>query len=452
MHKSQKFFLFGCVFLFGVFIRSFFEISPFIVLAISIFFIRKRIIFIALIFLCIGIFRFDISMPIMNASFISYFAEKQITFEGVISDEPDERHDHTKLTISITKITKPIVNELSGKILVKTPRFPHYNYGDKLSVSCKIRLPGIIDKTFDYGKYLSRFNIYATCYNPKVYRLSSGHGNFVKAKILEFKKYISRVLNTLLHEPQSSFLAGILLGSRKGIDPELIEAFNRTGTTHIIAVSGYNITIVARVILVFLQSIYIGRRYAFWFAVIGIFSFTIMTGASAAVVRSAIMGCIVLYVQKSGRQSTIHNILLLTGLGMVIYNPKILIFDIGFQLSFFATIGLIYLNPYIEPFCKWMPKRFSLRESLSTTLSATFATLPIIVYNFGRFSIISPVVNLLILPAIPLSMLLGFIALCIGFFSQFLGQIFALLVWCSLSYIIFVIKVFSKIPFAVIDI
>lgn len=454
MHKSQKFFKFSCAFIGGIALASVFIIPSYelritgyviSILFILLFFNKfLRIIMLIALFFLSGIFYFNYKQPIYNKTFISTYNEQKITFIGIIDDDPDERIDHTKLKIAA-------IGKYNGNVLVKVERFPKYSYGDKLEVTCKLREPGKIDK-FDYGRYLARYNIYSTCYNPKIKVLDKDQGNVIKKYIYIFKRFFTDIVTKIIHEPQASFLAGILLGLRKGIDPDLIQAFNITGTTHIIAVSGYNITIVAGVIIGFLQSIYIRRKYSFWLACVGIIIFTILTGASAAVVRSAIMGMIVLFAVWSGRKSSMHNVLVLTCLIMLLINPKVLMYDVGFQLSFLATLGLIYFTPVLEKVLYWMPEKLSIRESLTTTLSAIVFTTPIILYNFERFSIIAPIANLLILPAIPLSMLVGFIGIVFGIISIFLGQIFSWITWITLSYIIIVIKYLAKIPYASIQV
>ena len=116
------------------------------------------------------------------------------------------------------------------------------------------------------------------------------------------------------------------------------------------------------------------------------------------------MGMIVLFAKYAGRQTKVNNILALTCVLMLLVNPNILLFDAGFQLSFLATIGLIYFVPIIEKYFQWLPEKFALRENFVTTMSAIILTLPLILYQFKRLSTVAPIVNLLILSVIPPSM------------------------------------------------
>ncbi|MFZ5364083.1 MAG: ComEC/Rec2 family competence protein, partial [Patescibacteria group bacterium] len=160
------------------------------------------------------------------------------------------------------------------------------------------------------------------------------------------------------------------------------------------------------------------------------------------------MGLIVLFATQVGRISKITNALLLAATAMLIFNPKILAFDVGFQLSFVATIGLVYLSPILEKYFEKLPSIFGAKESFTTTMSAIILTLPLILYNFGRVSFIAPVANILILPAIPLAMGIGSIAVLGGLIYSGLGQIVGWFAWLVLSYIIKATEFLAVIPWA----
>ena len=136
---------------------------------------------------------------------------------------------------------------------------------------------------------------------------------------------------------------------------------------------------------------------------------------------------------------------------MLLFNPKILFWDAGFQLSFLSTIGLIYLSPLIKKDFQWLPEFFSLRDNLVSTISAIIITLPLILFNFGRLSIVAPIVNVLILPAIPLIMFLGFWQMFFATFSVFLSGIMGWGSWLFLTYVIKVVEIFSSLSFAAVD-
>ncbi|MBU1952216.1 ComEC/Rec2 family competence protein, partial [Patescibacteria group bacterium] len=287
---------------------------------------------------------------------------------------------------------------------------------------------------------------------PYIKIVSNNNGSAILAWLYSIKGGFVQTTNRLLPEPQASFLGGLLLGAKRSIPEGLMEDFNRTGTTHIVAISGYNITIIAVLMLSLCKNIGIPRKQAFWVIIIALLFFMLITGAQASVVRAVIMGIVVLIAKQLGRLSRITNALILTAVIMLIINPKILIFDAGFQLSFLATMGLIYLSPLLEKLFTWLPEKFQIKESFLATLSATIFTLPLILFQFGRLSIVALVVNVLILPVIPVSMGLGFGAGLLSSIWLPIGKIFAWAVWLLLSYIIKIVELFSILPFASVEI
>jgi len=248
----------------------------------------------------------------------------------------------------------------------------------------------------------------------------------------------NKSIEKILPEPQASFLAGLLFGFDKNIPKDLLEDFNKTGTRHIIALSGYNITIIASLIMGFLLWLGFWRKHAFAIAVIAIIFFVILTGASASVSRAAIMGILVLISQQVGRLSNPRNLLALAAFLMIVKEPTSLLNNIGLQLSFSATIGIIYLSPYLK----------KLPEILKTTLSAQIAVSPLILFYFRQISLISPLANLLVLPIIPITMLIGFVAVLIGTIYAPIGMFLAWPSWLFLSYEIKIIELLAKVPFA----
>ncbi|NIP32645.1 ComEC/Rec2 family competence protein, partial [Candidatus Saccharibacteria bacterium] len=303
--------------------------------------------------------------------------------------------------------------------------FPEFGYGDLIEVECKIKKPELISD-FRYDRYLAKDGIYSLCYPYHGAKLiESGHGNDVLSLIFFVKDRFAEKTNQIFSEPQASFLAGLLYGARSGLPQDVLDNFQATGVTHIIAISGYNITIVAAIFLIMAYSIGFSRKKAFPWIVLAIGVFVIFTGASASVTRAGIMGVLVLLAKQTGRSSRIFNTLVFTAAVMSLHNPWVIIFDAGFQLSFLATVGLVYLAPMIMPWFSRVPKFFGIQESVVSTLSAIVMTTPLILFQFGRFSLIAPLANILILSVIPLTMMLGFAVVITAFVSIALAQIFS---------------------------
>lgn len=240
-----------------------------------------------------------------------------------------------------------------------------------------------------------------------------------------------------LPEPHASYLAGILVGLRSNIPYELKQDFIATGTMHITALSGYNVSIIARCLQLIFKS-------ALW-SVLGIALFVLATGASSSVVRAALMGSLLVLSSKSGRQYFPLHALLVAVFFMVFFTPHILLEDIGFQLSVMATLGIILLPRHVERGCMWLTDKFQLRETLVVTLSAQIATLPIVLYYFHTFSLISPIVNMLVLPTIPPVMFFGVLVGVFGFLPHMFVAVLAWPAYLLLSYQIYIVQFFARI-------
>lgn len=257
----------------------------------------------------------------------------------------------------------------------------------------------------------------------------------LEALLAEVNQSFVSSLSRVLPEPHSSYLAGLLLGARSTIPLELREAFRETGTSHLTALSGFNVTIIVGAISKIFSSI--------WLSIFGIFLFVLLTGASSSVLRAAIMGSLVFFARHYGYAYNIRNALVFTAAVMVFISPTILIDDIAFQLSVLATAGLIYFTGPIERRLKLLPRKLKIRDAAATTLAAQIATLPLIFFYFGTVSPVAPLVNTLVLPTIPATMLFGFLAGLAGYFGYFIGVLVAWPSYLLLSYQLGIIKLFS---------
>jgi len=410
---------------------------------------NKRLILLCLALFILGITRYSLAFPFTKNHISNKNGTKQ-TITGFISTEPDIRSDGVRYILTGKGDTK-------GKIYFKAPLYPRYSYGDKLEVKCSLRAPEPIEdvknksqKEFRYDLFLARYHVFSLCQQASIKKLEGQDGSALLRNILGVKEVVADRINKLWHEPHASFMAGLLYGYRGGLG-NLNELFSRTSVTHIVAISGYNITIIATILITLCTQLLIPRKKAFWLVVLGIIIFVIFAGASASVVRAGIMGVIVLLAKEVGRISKIANVMILTAVIMTIHNPFILIWDAGFQLSFISTLGLVYLTPLVRKPFEWVPVTFGIKESLISTLAAIIATLPLILYQFGRLSIVAPIVNILILWIIPFIMLLGFFAVISSFLFLPLANVISWIAWLGLSFIIEIVKWFANLSFAAVD-
>ncbi len=368
-----------------------------------------------------------------------------MTFTGIITAEPDRRDGRTLLTLS-PKAPAPI----SGKVLLTVPSYPVFNYGDKVVATGKLARPENFEtdsgKTFDYQNYLAKDNIYYQMSRPKVELVSSGHGFWILGQLYRMKNGFLDNLSRALPEPAAALLGGITIGAKRGLDSEWQDKFRAVGLSHIIVLSGYNITIVAEAI---------GRALAFapravslGLGAFGIILFTLMTGASSTAVRAALMALIALLARGSGRLYQNLSALFIAAYLMVLVNPRILFFDISFQLSFLATVGVILGPPLLKSKLKFIPERFGLREMTATTIAAQVLVLPWIVHKMGQLSLVALPANILVLTFVPLTMFLGFLAGLVGFVNYWLSLPFAYLSYIFLAYDLKVVALFAAVPFA----
>lgn len=254
-------------------------------------------------------------------------------------------------------------------------------------------------------------------------------------------------INNILPEPEASLGRGLILGDRT-LPDSLNSVFNRAGVTHIIAVSGYNVTIIISALA--LSLMFFGRRAAFWGSFIAVAIFVVLTGAAASVVRAGVLAMLVAWGKSIGRRPYYPILVLATAVLMLLFNPYALVNDISFQLSFLAFIGIVAVAPKIGEIkiLKILP--IKIRQIFCETISAQAMVLPILIYNFGILSIVAPLSNILILLAVPWAMAFVFTA---GLFSLIVlqvGKIIGLLSWVLLKYIIIVAEFFSKLSFAAV--
>lgn len=445
--KSRTFLAFCFSFIFGIGFFSFSEenrmafylyILIFAVLFFLIIFWQdkiKRFIFFCFLFFLLGGLRFLWSIPDNNPQNIRYYNGANKEIAGWVSVEPEYQ----------TSAAKYVLTTALGKILVTMPLQPQYEYGDELVLQCSLQSPkDVIDSTFIYSRYLARSGIYSICSSPKVKSVSKdARGNWFRKNILRLKSKVNAQVEKLWPEPEASLMAGLLYGARSGLPKDLLNNFSRVGITHIIAISGYNISIIAVVLMNVLILIGFWRQQAFWIVLSVIFLFVIFTGASASVVRAGVMGILVLLAGQLGRLSRIGQVLVFTAALMLLFNPFVLIWDAGFQLSFLATLGLVCLSPLLEKYYG---------EILSATLSAIIATLPFILFQFGRLSIVAPLVNMLVLWIVPWLMLFGFLAVMISFVFFPLGQVVAWVAGLGLKYVIILTNWFGSKSWAAAEI
>lgn len=423
-------------FLVGVFIASFkinFGIIFLLALLIAtiLLFFNLRWLAILSLFIIIGFFYYGWYDARQTQTLNILFGEKTI-FTGIIIGYP-ERGDRQKLIIELQK-------PYSGKILANLQSYPSFNYGDLIKFEGIIKNP----QPEGYANYLAKNDIFGVIISPKSELIAENKVSPLKALLFSVKDKIILSFQKSLVPEKSALLSGITIGERTEFSKKLKEAMANSGTTHIVALSGYNITIIAMAVMAFFNW-FLRRRISFYFTILIIVAFVIMAGAEASVVRAAIMGSIILLAKQIGRIHSMRNVIAVAALTMVLHNPKVLVFDVGFQLSFAALIGIVYFAPIIQKLLKFKEESGFLawRENLLNTVSAQIAVLPLIMFYFGNFSILALAANILILSAIPATMFFGFVMAATGFISMPLTIILGWFANLFLSYELGIIYLFD---------
>lgn len=339
---------------------------------------------------------------------LSKFVGQKISFEATISEEPDVRDTSSRYTVRFA--------DSKSFVLLVADRYPEFQYGDKIKVSGKLQLPENFESDngteFDYISYLSKDRIHFLIYRPSIEKIGSSGGNKIISTLYSLKNILIEKISAVMPEPNSSLLAGVIFGTKQSLGTELLNDFRQAGLIHIVVLSGYNITIIA-VGVFYLTSFLNRRNLSFILSAIFIVLFALMVGLGATVIRACIMALIAIIAKFLGRPADALRWLFIAGFLMLIWNPVILFYDPSFQLSFMATLGLILFSPFIENFIgrtklqKFIPNKFKLREIISSTLAVQFFVLPLLIKMSGFVSIISFIINPIVLPLVPSAMLFG---------------------------------------------
>jgi len=420
--------------------------------------------FVALFILSVGlgVLRFDVADLNKGSGTLDANVGEEVLLGGIVVDEPDVRENHTKLTVLIQRICRQLASadcvEVEGsKALLVVEHYPQFQYGDEIQIEGVLKKPRNFQRDqnepgrpFNYVAYLAKDKIFYQIFYPHLILVAHKKGNPIRQVLFSLKRALVENASRIIPEPHVSLLAGITVGAKQALGEQLLDAFRRTGIIHIVVLSGYNVTIVADAI---------GRFFSFFPRLIGISAsasaivlFALLAGSGATVVRASIMALLVLLARTTGRAYEITIALFVAGFLMLLWNPKILIFDPSFQLSFLATLGLLYIAPQLERHLGFLPTKWQLREFAMATIATQIFVLPLLLYMMGELSVVAVIVNLLILPFIAPTMLFGFLTALAGFVHIALSLPFAYMSYFLLAYELKVVDLFAALPFASITI
>ena len=257
-----------------------------------------------------------------------------------------------------------------------------------------------------------------------------GHArvNPFASALFQLKDSLSVSIKKALPAEKSALALGVLLGDKSDFSKEFVQRINKSGLAHIAALSGYNVAVLSIYFSAVIGFFILHRGWRLIVASLGIFSFIVMTGASASLVRAGIMGFIALIMKNSGRVTDVKFPIIWTAFFMVLVDPKILLFDRGFELSFAALLGLVYLEPALKSrlnrvFRATKETWVGWKEVAVQTIAAELAVSPLVLIFFRQFSPWAVISNIAVLPAIPITMLLTFLTALAGLVSSPLGLV-----------------------------
>jgi len=413
-------------------------------------FFTKRIGFVlgfCVLFLAMGILRVQISeFNIANDKLSKLNGAGQVTLTGIIYDEPDVRDTSQKIKVKVG----------DSIILVTTKIYPEFKYLDNIKLIGKLEAPQVTDE-FNYKNYLLKDHIYSVMAFPKISAISgprsAGEVNIfqkIYSKILFAKEKLSQSIQQISLPPHSLLLEGIILGNNKNITQDLRDKLSNSGLRFLTAISGVHVIILSAILVSLLMFFGFSRISASSLSLIFIWLYIVITGFSASGIRAAIMGSIFILAGVLGRQNTSSRTIILAASLMLLQNPLLLIYDIGFQLSFMASMGIIYLKPLLDFLFKKLFKDNlkELTDILAATFSAQIFILPLTIYNFGVLSLSAPIASILILPVMPWILSFGFAFSIVGIFSNFLGSILYIPCYILITYFLKVMDLLSQPQFA----
>jgi len=444
-------------FLGGVALASFFILDPralwaLLLVGFLLLLVRHPISFIlgiVLVSSALGLWRTEERLNRPSALYAIAADHPKVVLDGYVDGDFKRTENGGRYTFHVLRVDAVAVDE---RIIVYGPEWIRPRYGQELTLSGSLRQPTNSD-AFDYVSWLAKNGIAAQLAYP-TYGVPSAIEIPWRQQIMRAIGSTTRALRyaardaviEAVPQPAAGYIVGILVGDEADIDPTLQKSFSLTGTSHILAISGYNITIVAGALMAALAPL--GRRRAYGFAVAGVSVFTILVGAAPSVVRAAIMGVLGMTALQLGRKQAVGTAILFSAALMCLLNPLVLRWDVGFQLSFMAVLGIVYLEPLVRPAWQRVVRWKPIADIAATTFAAQLAVFPLLMFQFGTLAPYALPVNLLVLPLVPVAMAMGGITAAFGILWPFLGAIVGQLTWLVASLQIAVIRFASSLPYA----
>ena len=391
---------------------------------------RGKVIILIIAAACLaGFFRREAANYFLVPAELAKFLNTEVVLAGQVRNVPRTYSSGQRFLLSVETINKEKLSH-NPAVIVKTRAWPEILRGESWQVACR--------------PY--RGKIYVECNYPELKKLNQGNLPLSLAEKIR-QSYLFN-LRRVYPEPAAGLITGLTAGGLSGLNKDWQDKFRLTGTTHLVALSGFNVSIVANLFMMILSYLCVHRRSRVWIVAVMLGLFCLLVNAEASLIRAAIMGLLVVVAKHIGRPTTARTILAATAALMAFQNPLV-VSDIGFWLSFLATAGLLVVLPLLEQFIPAWRRGDFFRQALLMSLSAQIFVLPLLLYAFSMFSTVAPLTNALIAVLIPFVMLFGFIGTLVGFTSPLAGLIIGLPAWLGAEIILAIINFFAGWPLAI---
>ncbi len=369
---------------------------------------------------------------------------------GVVKEEPVLRDNSTRV----------VFEHEEGRALLYTEYYADYRYGDVLKTKGDFVKP----EPEEYANYLKKEGIYHLSFFPEIEKKGSKGSAFYRA-LFSLKEMGRRNLQRSIPPPQLFLSEAMVLGERDSFTQDFSEKLSITGTRHITAISGMHIVIISAMLFYLFLFFNLKKRWAALFSLFFIFLFIFFVGVPASALRAGIMGGALLLSNVFYRKTDTFRLLSMAAAVMLVFNPLLLHYDLGFQLSFLAVLGIIFLHRpaknllcgirfpetrlpeqrrFVEMINRFFGKNERIADLVAVTLGAQIFVFPLILYNFGHVSLVSVPANVLIVPLLPFIMVFGFLTALTGF------VLFSFPLYLFLSFVLFVVDIFYVFPFSAV--
>ena len=441
MSSSQAFLILLLAFIIGLI--SSLSLSPlwlvpgfFIIVALAVY--KREVVWIfAFVALALGFLRgYSVVLSIKSSPLLQLNdLPQKVTLTGTIVKEPERKENYQRFVFQSQNIT--------GKILVYTRNDLQFLKSQQVEIKGQLKTPPRFEE-FDWQAYLAKKGILSVMYYPEI--SVKKEASFFWRTIFRIKNKAREAAVKYLPKPESYLFRAIILGDKKELPDNLKESLNKAGIRHITAISGMHIMILMNILMSFFLSIGLWRKQASLVTILFILFYLFFVGFQPSIVRASIMGCGIILAQMLGRIPDSIRFLLFAASLMLCINPLVF-YDVGFQLSFLAALGINYLAPFFYKKLQFLPKSLSIRSIFSFSLSVQVFTLPLLLFYFSYFPFISIFANLLILPILPFILGLGFLATLLSLFLPFLSLPIFFPLSLLLAYILLVANIFAKASF-----